>query len=179
MRWRQQPPPPVVVLVKNSVASARVRAAVALIRKDGVSSANLPEFDGLPDEAPEEMGQGANGWVYVMSSPLLPDGVYKVGWTSKTPAVRSEDLSRQTGVPMAFVVVESWQTPMAREAERLVHQALLSHRINPRREFFKLPFAEIRRTVENVLALLGVEATNRPPCPEPVPGKRPVASGRC
>ena len=170
MRWRQQPPPPVVVLVKNSVASARVRAAVALIQKNGVSSADLPEFGGLPDEAPEEMRQGANGWVYVMSSPLLPDSVYKVGWTSKTPAARSEDLSRQTGVPMAFVVVESWQTPMAREAERLVHQALSSHRINPRREFFKLPFAEIRRTVENVLVLLDVEATSRPPCPEPVPG---------
>ena len=168
MRWRQQPPPPVVVLVKNSVASARMRAAVALAQGSGLASADLPEFGGLPEESLEDVGQAARGWVYVMSSPMLEDGVYKIGWTSKSPTARAEDLSRQTGVPMSFIVIESWESSMARNVERLVHQALSSRRINPRREFFQVPFAEIRKTVEGVLGMLSAGATNllRPPASE-------------
>ena len=31
--------------------------------------------------------------IYIMSSKSLPDGVYKIGWTSKLPEERAEDLS--------------------------------------------------------------------------------------
>ena len=159
MRWRQQPPPPVVVLVKNSIAMARVRASVALAQGNGLVSNDLLEFGGLLDEPMADDVRGARGWIYVMTSPMLDDGVYKIGWTSKSPSARAEDLSRQTGVPMSFVVVESWESPMARNAERLVHEALATSRINPRREFFRLPFADIRRTVEGVLVTLAARCS--------------------
>jgi len=64
----------------------------------------------------------------------------KVGFTAKSPKERAEDLSKATGVPLAYVVVHSWHHQNARELEQAAHAALDDIRVSPQREFFKAPF---------------------------------------
>lgn len=80
--------------------------------------------------------------------------VYKVGFTVKTPKERAEELSRATGVPLAYVVVHSWHHKNAREQEKLAHAALADYRVTPRREFFKAPFEELRERIEQAISLV-------------------------
>jgi len=68
--------------------------------------------------------------------------VYKVGFTAKSPKERAEDLSKATGVPLAYVVVHSWHHQNARGLEQAAHAALDDIRVSPQREFFKAPFVD-------------------------------------
>jgi hypothetical protein len=107
----------------------------------------LPPIFSVEIEPEEEN----TGWPYVMRCPLMDDEVYKIGWSSRTPKARAEEVSKATGVPMAYIVVESWKVEDARRIEVAVHQALTAFRINPRREFFKAPFEKIRAEIIRVL----------------------------
>jgi len=44
-----------------------------------------------------------DGWVYVLTNDVMP-GLVKIGYTMKDPAIRTEDLSSETGVPIPYVV---------------------------------------------------------------------------
>jgi T5orf172 domain len=81
----------------------------------------------------------------------MDDEVYKIGWSSRTPKARAEEVSKATGVPMTYIVIESWKVEDARRIEVAVDQALTAFRINPRREFFKAPFEKIRAEIIGVL----------------------------
>jgi hypothetical protein len=81
----------------------------------------------------------------------MEDDIYKVGWSSRSPSTRAEELSKATGVPMAYIVVESWEVDDARRIEVTIHQALTAYRINPKREFFKAPFEKIRNEIVSIL----------------------------
>jgi hypothetical protein len=136
--------------VKRSVASAKAKAA-AIIASDPsafVVGATLPPVFSVEIEPENEN----TGWLYVMRCPLMDDDVYKVGWSSRLPKIRAEELSTATGVPLAYIVVESWKTDNARQIETTAHQALAEFRINPRREFFKAPFERIRAAITSALA---------------------------
>jgi hypothetical protein len=54
----------------------------------------------------------------------MKDEVYKVGWTSKTAEHRAQELSSASGVPTAFVVVQSWQHSDAEQLEKGIHAML-------------------------------------------------------
>lgn len=95
-----------------------------------------------------------NGELYVLRCPLMKDDIYKVGWTSGTADERSKQLSSATGVPLAFIVVESWAHDDPEALETEVHAQLAPYRVNNQREFFQLHFTEIReiilRTIDRV-----------------------------
>ena len=86
-----------------------------------------------------------------MRCPLMDEDIYKVGWSSRAPKVRAEELSQATGVPMAYIVVGSWKIEDARRIEAIVHQSLTAFRINSRREFFKAPYEKIHAEIVAVL----------------------------
>lgn len=111
--------------------------------------------DELPPIFPTEIepDNESTGWLYVMRCPLMDGDVYKVGWSSRAPKDRAEEISKATGVPMAYIVVESWKVEDGRRIEVAVHQALTTFRINPRREFFKAPFEKIRAEIIGVLSV--------------------------
>jgi hypothetical protein len=142
LRWRDRPERPSTIFVKRSIASAKAKAA-AIVASDPsafVVGTTLPPVFSVEIEREDEN----TGWLYVMRCPLMDDDIYKVGWSSRPPNIRAEELSTATGVPLAYIVVESWKTDNARHVEATTHQALAEFRINPRREFFKAPFEKIR-----------------------------------
>jgi hypothetical protein len=150
MRWRDLPERQSTIYVKSTLASARARAA-ALAASDSAVTAVGETLPDLPAEDHAEEAQ-AGACLYVMRCPLMDEDVYKIGWTSKHPRDRADELSRATGVPLAFVVVESWQTDEPRLVEAMAHEALSAFRVNARREFFRVPFEEIRKRITTVFA---------------------------
>jgi hypothetical protein len=149
LRWRDRPQRPSTVYVKRSIASAKAKSA-AIIASDPSA---FVVGDALPPVFPVEIEpENENaGWLYVMRCPLMDDDVYKVGWSSRPPKIRAEELSKATGVPLAYIVVESWKVEGARQIEAAAHQALAEFRINPRREFFKAPFEKIRVAIAAIM----------------------------
>ncbi len=151
LRWRDRPEWESTMFVKSSIASAKAKAA-AIIASDPTA---VVIGDELPPIFPMEIEpeNESTGWLYVMRCPLMDEDVYKIGWSSRTPKDRAEDISKATGAPMAYIVVESWKVEDARRIEAAVHQELTTFRINPRREFFKAPFEKIRTEIIGVLSV--------------------------
>lgn len=76
-------------------------------------------------------------FVYVLRNDAMP-GIVKVGRSSWLPEDRAKDLSSPTGVPIAFDVAYRSATSRSREVERFAHELLKPHRINAKREFFRV-----------------------------------------
>ena len=76
---------------------------------------------------------------------------YKVGFTTKLPDERAAQLSRTTGQPDGFAVVQEWHVRAPKKIEAEIHRRLKSVRINNSREFFSAKYREIRQCVEAVI----------------------------
>jgi hypothetical protein len=126
---------------RNNVVFVKDCLAVAKTRIEELYAASEVETNDDPSSS-EERGQ-----LYVLRCTLMDENVYKVGWTSGTAFERAEQLSAATGVPLAFVVVESWVYSDAEALEADVHALLAPYRVNNRREFFRLSFENIRKII--------------------------------
>jgi hypothetical protein len=82
------------------------------------------------------MMEDKEGWVYVLTNEAMP-GLVKIGYTMKDPTIRAEDLSKETGIPMPFVVVYKALVPKPYQVEQAVHRELNDKRLNENRELFK------------------------------------------
>ena len=65
------------------------------------------------------------GWVYVIANDSMP-GLVKVGFSTKDPHLRAEELS-STGTPLPFRVLYDALVFSPREIEQSVHAAMSSH----------------------------------------------------
>jgi hypothetical protein len=154
LRWRDRPERTSTIYIKSSIAVAKAKAA-AIIASDASAIAINAELPKTVEPAPSNSdGSGGGGWLYVMRCPLMEDDVYKVGWTSKSPKVRAEELSKATGVPLSFIVVESWEVANPKLAEKMAHEALVSFRVTAGREFFKASYDIIRSHISTVVSSL-------------------------
>lgn len=79
----------------------------------------------------------AKGFVYILSNPAMP-GLIKIGHTFQRPPQARIDEMYNTSVPYPFDIEYMLEIANAREVEIALHTAFAPHRINPRREFFKL-----------------------------------------
>jgi hypothetical protein len=96
------------------------------------------------------MENKTGGYIYCLSNPCMP-GLYKVGMTkskNRTPDTRAKELSRHTSTPLPFKVEFAKLVKNPEFVEKLIHNKLsvMSYRINPNREFFKVDI----KTVEHV-----------------------------
>lgn len=91
--------------------------------------------------------RGKRGIIYVMVNPCIA-GLVKIGRTSSDSRERARELSRATGVPMAFKVVYDEIVSDAVAAEYLLHQQFAEHRVNPQREFFRIGEYEAIKAVK-------------------------------
>lgn len=74
--------------------------------------------------------------VYVFTNPAMPDCV-KIGKTSRDKVEqRLKELSRPTGVPVAFKCAYAAEVEDAATVEEALHKAFAVDRLNPSREFF-------------------------------------------
>ena len=75
------------------------------------------------------------GYVYLLSNPSMP-GLVKIGCTDRSPDERISELSSLTGIPTPFRLEYSVCLRDHVEAERDIHQTLVTHRVSGSREFF-------------------------------------------
>jgi T5orf172 domain-containing protein len=76
-------------------------------------------------------------FVYVLRNDAMP-GIVKVGRSAWLPEDRAKALSSPTGVALPFEVSYRSATSSSVAVERLAHELLKPHRINPNREFFRV-----------------------------------------
>ncbi|PFG08333.1 T5orf172 domain-containing protein [Marinobacter sp. LV10MA510-1] len=91
------------------------------------------------------------GYIYVMRSAAHDKNVFKVGLTRRAPEERSKELSRSTSSPDHFHVMEEWDVEDCVLAEKLIHEKLSEFRVNPKREYFKAPYKEIFKVIDEVI----------------------------
>lgn len=89
------------------------------------------------------------GFVYVLSNSAMP-GLVKVGRTDRTGEIRADELYT-TGVPLPFEVDFRAITSKPDEVEKEAHRLLDAHRLNPKREFFKVSVDEAVKAVRDAL----------------------------
>lgn len=77
------------------------------------------------------------GFVYVLGNPAFP-GIYKIGFTERSPSLRCKELSASTAAPSPFVLCAYYELEDARTVERDLHFILDEYRINESREFFQV-----------------------------------------
>jgi hypothetical protein len=75
--------------------------------------------------------------IYILTNEAMPD-LIKIGMTDERLEERVKELSRQTAVPLPFEVYFACEVENMREVEKSLHDAFLDHRINPKKEFFRL-----------------------------------------
>jgi len=137
--WRANEDRQSIVFVKDSLAVAKARVDELYQNAEKI------------DEVDEKEADGALGELYILRCTLMQEEVYKVGWTSGAAKDRAKQLSSATGVPLAFVVVESWSHADAEVLETEVHAILSPYRLNTQREFFQLEFKALRRLIETTI----------------------------
>jgi hypothetical protein len=91
------------------------------------------------------------GIIYVMRSAAHQKNIFKVGLTRRDAETRAKELTRTTGSPDQFLVVQEWEVADCVLAEKLIHDELQHYRINPNREFFMADYRVIRAVVDSVI----------------------------
>lgn len=86
------------------------------------------------------------GFIYVLANRAMP-GIYKVGFTERSPSLRCEELSSATGVPAPFELVCYAEYMNAQEREREIHRELAGFLVSRGREFFKCDLFHITQMV--------------------------------
>lgn len=83
--------------------------------------------------------------IYILTNPAMPD-LIKIGRTSNLEE-RVRSLSSHSGVPVPFEVFYACEVKDSVKVEKHIHEGFGDHRINQKREFFRL-------NPERVLAIL-------------------------
>ncbi len=94
------------------------------------------------------------GFIYVMRCAAHGKDIFKVGLTSRTTDLRSNELTSSTSAPDQFLVVEEWEASNCELAEKLIHERLEQYRINPKREFFQARYSIICSVIREVISEL-------------------------
>jgi hypothetical protein len=75
--------------------------------------------------------------VYVLSNPAMP-GLVKIGRTNGADATARIDQLYTTGVPVPFKLEFACKVENPDEVEKALHLAFAPHRVNSKREFFRM-----------------------------------------
>ena len=129
---------PRTIYVKSTISAAKLK--VVEYHNAAQTSTKTVKSDAFDSTA--EYGE-----LYVLRCTVMDSEIYKVGWTSGDAESRAKQLSSATGVPISFVVVESWKHKDAEALEKSVHAMLEPYRMNDRREFFQASYLSIRNII--------------------------------
>lgn len=81
------------------------------------------------------------GYIYLLRNASHELDLFKIGLTTKTVEERAKQLSG-TPSPDKFLIINRWEVKDCVLAEKLIHEKLDGYRLNPKREFFKIPLEE-------------------------------------
>lgn len=146
-------------MLAKAMAEARKQLESANDEERAQFQARLAELEQQLDEA-ESRGQRAlsmaqqtkRGHVYIISNiGSFGENVFKIGMTRRLePLDRVRELG-DASVPFSFDVHAMIYSEDAPALERELHRQFNEHqvnRINPRKEFFRVPLAEVREAIE-------------------------------
>ena len=74
--------------------------------------------------------------IYILTNPAIPD-LIKIGRTVNLED-RLRNLSSHSGVPVPFECYYACEVADSQDVERRLHAAFGDHRVNPKREFFRI-----------------------------------------
>jgi hypothetical protein len=89
-----------------------------------------------------------SGYIYCLSN-LSFKGVYKIGYTNRSPKERSDELSGHTSIPHPFKIEFCKKVNDSRNKETIIHNNLYKYRVNINREFFEVDLKIIKQQFEN------------------------------
>lgn len=75
--------------------------------------------------------------VYVLTNEAMP-GIVKIGMTADSVESRISSLNSHSGVPLPFECYFAAEVDSCTRVEKVLHQLFSEHRINPKREFFRI-----------------------------------------
>lgn len=75
--------------------------------------------------------------VYILTNEAMP-GLVKIGFTDGRVESRISNLSAASGVPLPYECYYAAEVDDMKRIESLLHQLFSEHRINPKREFFRV-----------------------------------------
>lgn len=96
------------------------------------------------------------GYIYILRNPAMEEDIFKIGLTTLSVNERASQLSK-TSVPDKFYKMIEWHVKDCYIAEKQIHQALQSSRIDPRREFFKIKMDEAILTITEIIEKINRE----------------------
>lgn len=148
-------------LLKRAMEEIRKKYDIASLEEREKYEAKLQELSVKLTEA-EERNQRAlsmaqqtkQGHVYIISNVgSFGEDVYKIGLTRRLdPLDRVKELG-DASVPFPFDVHAMIQSSDAPALEHELHKLHLKHqvnKVNPRKEFFRVPLADIRKAIEEM-----------------------------
>lgn len=111
---------------------------------------SIPEQQEVKITIPNTVSQN-NGFIYILRNATHELDLFKIGLTTKTVEERARQLSG-TSSPDKFAIINRWQVNDCVLAEKLIHERLDAYRINPAREFFKIPLEEAIKIISPIIS---------------------------
>ena len=86
-----------------------------------------------------------NGYLYCFSNKSMP-GILKIGITERTLEIRLNEanISDTWRPPTPYKIEFAKKVCNPKQKEKIIHRILSTYRINPKREFFRVSFQEIK-----------------------------------
>ena len=75
--------------------------------------------------------------VYLLTNEAMP-GIVKIGMTTESVESRIGQLNSHSGVPLPFECFFAAEVDSCSRVEKILHKLFSEHRINPKREFFRI-----------------------------------------
>lgn len=88
---------------------------------------------------------------FIFFETAISNLLLKIGITDRPPSARVRELSQPTGIPFDFELVfqrEFWDIA---HAESLIKNRLGLYRVNPKREFFRIPLRQAIKCIDSIL----------------------------
>jgi hypothetical protein len=89
--------------------------------------------------------------IYIASNQAFTNGILKIGFTSNTPSIRVDSLSKSTSIPYNFKLEYSRFSEYAKLVERRAHAVLYGHRVNANKEFFVISLNEAIQVIDTLI----------------------------
>jgi len=98
-----------------------------------------------------DLFKGENaGFIYILRNPTMETSIFKIGLTRDEVDERAKQLSK-TSVPDKFYKSQEWNVKDCLKAEKEIHKRLNEHRVDPRREFFKVDYDKAIKVIKDVV----------------------------
>ena len=113
----------------------------------------------IPTHVSIPIQEKQTGWLYIFNSPIMIQDTHKIGMTSRTVEARlaEANIHFTYGVSIPYNCLYARKVENALACEKKIHKILDEFRVNPKYEFFKVPFERIKILFDEIPGEVWVE----------------------